>query len=37
MKIQFCVYNRLKYLRQEPVYTLDSMGIGVVSSSQKTE
>ena len=37
MKIQFCVYNRLKYLRQEPVYTLDSMGIGVVVASKKAE
>lgn len=37
MKIQFCVYNRLKYLRQEPVYTLDCMGIGVVVNSKKAE
>ena len=37
MKIQFCVYNRLRYLRQEPVYTLDCMGIGVVGTSQKAE
>ena len=37
MKIQFCVYNRLKYLRQEPVYTLDCMGIGVGVNSKKAE